>query len=129
MIKEFKEFIARGNVMDLAIGVIIGGAFGKIVASLVNDVIMPLVSLLLGGKSAAGLSIVLKQGATVEESIILNYGNFIQTLIDFFIIALVIFFLVKAINKARKPKPVEAAVVADPEDIVLLREIRDALKK
>jgi large conductance mechanosensitive channel len=102
MWKEFKAFVMRGNVMDLAVGVIIGGAFGKIVASLVNDVIMPLIGLLLGGVSFSTLSI------TIGEASI-NYGLFIQTMVDFLIIALVIFLLVKGMNNLKKkPEPVAA---------------------
>lgn len=130
MIKEFKEFIARGNVMDLAVGVIIGAAFGKIVASLVNDIIMPVITFVMGGQSAAGLAWVLKAGETPETTIAIHYGMFIQTLIDFLIIAFVIFLMVKAVNKLRRPAVVEEeAPAADPEEVVLLREIRDALKK
>jgi large conductance mechanosensitive channel len=99
MLKEFKEFVMRGNVMDLAVGVIIGGAFGKIVSSLVNDILMPLIGLILGGIDFSALSI------TVGDAKVM-YGNFIQVLIDFLIIALVIFLLVKGINKlAKKPAP------------------------
>ncbi len=102
MWKEFKAFVMRGNVMDLAVAVIIGGAFGKIVASLVNDIIMPLIGLLLGGISFSSLSI------TVGEAAI-NYGLFIQAIVDFLIIALVIFLLIKGLNSLKKkPEPVEA---------------------
>lgn len=102
MWKEFKTFVMRGNVMDLAVAVIIGGAFGKIVASLVNDIIMPLIGLLLGGVSFSSLSI------TVGEAAI-NYGLFIQAIVDFLIIALVIFLLVKGLNSLKKkPEPVAA---------------------
>lgn len=128
MLKEFKTFLSQGNVMDLAVGMIIGAAFGKIVASLVNDVIMPVIAYLMGGKSAAALSFVLKQGATPEETVAINYGLFIQTIIDFVIIAFVIFMLIKAVNKVRKPK-VEEAPAGPSEDVLLLREIRDSLKK
>ncbi|MEW6284618.1 MAG: large conductance mechanosensitive channel protein MscL [Chloroflexota bacterium] len=101
MLKEFKEFAMRGNVMDLAIAVIIGGAFGKIIASLVNDVLMPLIGLLLGGLDFSGLA--LKVG---EASI--NYGLFIQAVVDFLIVAFVIFLLVRTMNKMKKPEPVAA---------------------
>lgn len=101
MLKEFKDFVMRGNVIDLAVAVIIGGAFGKIVASLVNDIIMPLIGLLLGGVNFSGLAV------TVEEAVI-KYGQFIQTIVDFLVIAFVIFLMVKGINKMRKPAPAPA---------------------
>lgn len=98
MLKEFKDFAMRGNVMDLAIAVIIGGAFGKIIASLVNDVLMPLIGLLLGGLDFSGLAI------TVRDASI-NYGLFIQAIVDFLIVAFVIFMLVRAMNRMKKPEP------------------------
>lgn len=98
MLKEFKDFAMRGNVMDLAVAVIIGGAFGKIIASLVNDVLMPLIGLLLGGISFSNLSI------TVNEAVI-AYGLFIQAIVDFLIVAFVIFLLVRAMNRMKKPEP------------------------
>jgi len=101
MIKEFKDFVMRGNVLDLAVAVIIGGAFGKIVASLVNDVLMPLVGILLGGVNFTDLQI------TVGTAII-KYGAFIQTIVDFLIVAFVIFMIVKAANKMKKPAPAPA---------------------
>lgn len=101
MLKEFKDFAMRGNVMDLAIAVIIGGAFGKIIASLVNDILMPLIGLLLGGLDFSGLA--LKVG---EASI--NYGLFIQAIVDFLIVAFVIFLLARTLNKMKKPEPVAA---------------------
>ena len=118
-IKEFKEFAIQGNVMDLAVGVIIGGAFGKIIASLVNDIIMPLIGSLLG-KNFSELTATIN-GAT------LKYGIFIQTVVDFLIIAFVIFLLVKAMNKIKKPVVEETP--AEAEELKLLREIRDSLKK
>lgn len=130
MIKEFKEFISRGNVMDMAVGIIIGGAFGKIIASLVNDVIMPVVGLLTGGTNVSNMFITLKKGATPETSVLLKYGSFLQAIIDFLIIAFVIFLMIKAMNKLRrKQEVVEEAAPVTPEDILLLREIRDSLKK
>jgi large conductance mechanosensitive channel len=122
--EEFKAFAIRGNVIDLAVGVIIGGAFGKIVASLVNDVLMPIVSLLFGGAKFTELK------ATVGGAEIL-YGNFIQNIFDFLIIALVIFIMIKNINKMKK-KEVEAAPAAPPaptKEELLLTEIRDILKE
>lgn len=102
MLKEFKDFAMRGNVMDLAIAVIIGGAFGKIIASLVNDILMPLIGLLLGGLNFSGLAF------TVNEASI-NYGLFIQAVVDFLIVAFVIFLLVRTMNKMKKPAPAAAA--------------------
>ncbi|GAD06529.1 Large-conductance mechanosensitive channel [Porphyromonas crevioricanis] len=133
-IKEFKEFAMKGNVMDMAVGIIIGGALGKIVSSLVEDVIMPPVGMLLGNVNFSDLRVVLR-GATVEAGetipeVAIRYGAFLQTAIDFLIIALAIFLMIKAINKfKRKEEPVEEASVAPAEDIRLLSEIRDLLKK
>ena len=130
-VKEFREFISKGNVMDLAIGVIIGGAFGKIVASLVNDVIMPIVGLILGGNRVDNLTILLKNTGNAETDVVLRYGAFLQNIIDFVIIALVIFIVIKAINKMKRKEVVEE-VVEEPvisEEVLLLREIRDNLKK
>lgn len=101
MLKEFKDFAMRGNVMDLAVAVIIGGAFGKIIASLVTDILMPLIGLLLGGLNFSGLAI------TVRDASI-NYGLFIQSVVDFLIVAFVIFLLVRTINKTKKPAPAAA---------------------
>ncbi len=132
-IDEFKAFALKGNVVDMAVGVIIGGAFGKIVTSLVNDIIMPAVSVLTGGmQNFAELSVKL---GTAEDAPVLKYGNFCQTVIDFLIIALSIFFAVRLICSLRakskeEPKPAEPPAPAPtPEDILLLREIRDALRK
>lgn len=125
MIKEFKAFISRGNVIDLAVGVIIGGAFGKIVSSLVNDVIMPLVGIILGGLKFTDLTV------TVGEASI-AYGLFIQSVVDFFIIALCIFLIVKLINKFRRKKEEESVKAPEPpapsREETLLTEIRDILK-
>lgn len=137
LIKEFKEFALKGNVMDMAVGVVIGGAFGKIVSSLVADIIMPLVGALLGNVDFSKLAVTLRQAVMEGEEVIrpavtLTYGNFIQTAVDFLIIAICIFFVLKGINKMSKkkeepaPEPAEPVV---PEDIQLLREIRDSLKK
>ena len=120
MLQEFKAFAMKGNVVDLAVGVIIGAAFGKIVASLVEDVIMPLVGTLLGGVNFSGLAITV-------GSATLKYGKFIQTCLDFLIIAWAIFIAVKLINRLRKEEP--AAPAAPPKQEVLLEEIRDILKK
>jgi large conductance mechanosensitive channel len=129
---EFKEFISRGNVMDLAVGVIIGGAFSKIVTSLVNDIVMPFIGFITGNVNVAELKIVLRPGDTANNisELVFRYGAFIQTVIDFLLIALVIFFLVKGINALRrKKKEAPAAPAAPPEDIRLLTEIRDLLKE
>ncbi len=121
MLKEFLAFIKKGNVVDLAVAVIIGGAFGAIVTSVVNDLIMPLIGIILGGVSFAELKAVV---GTAE----LTYGNFIQALVNFLIIAFVLFLVIKAMNAMKKPEP-PAAPPAKAADIVLLEEIRDLLKK
>ena len=132
MMTEFKEFAMRGNVIDLAVGVVIGAAFGKIVTALVDKVIMPPLGLLIGGVDFAKLGIVLKE-ATVDAAgkevpaVVLAYGEFINALVQFVIVAFAIFLVVKAINRLHK-KPAEAPA-ATPEDILLLREIRDTLRK
>lgn len=132
MASEFKEFIAKGNVADLAVGVVIGAAFGKIVTTLVDKVIMPPIGLLIGGVDFSKLGITLKE-ATVDAAgkevpaVVLAYGEFINAMIQFVIIAFAIFLVVKAINRMRKP--VEAAPAGPTEDVLLLREIRDSLKR
>ena len=132
MMTEFKEFAMRGNVVDLAVGVVIGAAFGKIVTALVDKVIMPPLGLLIGGVDFAKLGIVLKE-ATVDAAgkevpaVVLAYGEFINAIVQFVIVAFAIFLVVKAINRMRKPA--EEAPAATPEDVLLLREIRDSLKK
>lgn len=129
--KEFKEFISKGNVMDLAVGVIIGGAFGKIIASLVNDVLMPLIGIILGGNRIDNLSILLKNTGNPETDVVLRYGAFLQNIIDFLIIAFAIFILIKTINKMKRQKTVEETEVEPviSEEVLLLREIRDHIKK
>jgi len=130
MMKEFKEFAVKGNMIDMAVGIVIGGAFGKIIASLVTDVIMPPIGLLLGGVDFSNLSIVLKEATEAAEAVTLNYGVFISTLVDFTIIAFAIFMVIKAINSAKKKeeeKPVEPPKPS--EEIMLLKDIRDSLKK
>lgn len=130
LMKEFKEFAMRGNVIDLAVGVIIGAAFGKIVSSLVADVIMPPLGLLIGGIDFSNLSVLLKEGATPEANVFLRYGKFIQTIVDFLIVAWAIFMAIKGINTLqRKKAEAPAAPAAPPADVVLLTEIRDLLKK
>ena len=139
MMKEFKEFAMKGNVMDLAVGVIIGGAFGKIVDSVVKDLIMPLVSALMGGQlDFSGLFIVLGNvppgtAMTLDalkkaQVPVFAYGNFITILVNFILLAFIIFMMIKQMNRLRKAEP-PAPPPAEPEDIVLLREIRDSLKK
>ena len=131
MISEFKEFISRGNVVDLAVGVVIGAAFGKIVTALVDGIVMPIVGVALGGISVSDWKFVLKPetvdaaGKKVAE-VAVRYGVFIQTLIDFLIIAFVIFLALKAYNRLRRPAA--AAPAAPPEEVLLLREIRDSLR-
>ena len=119
--QEFKEFALRGNVMDLAVGVIIGAAFGKIVASLVEDIVMPLIGTMLGGLNFSALS--MQVGAAT-----IKYGKFIQTGVDFLLIAIVIFFAIKAINRMKREEEKPAAPAAPPRQEVLLEEIRDLLK-
>ncbi|MDH4095920.1 MAG: large-conductance mechanosensitive channel protein MscL [Betaproteobacteria bacterium] len=121
MLQEFKSFAMKGNVVDLAVGVIIGAAFGKIVSSLVGDVIMPLVGVLVGGVNLTGLAV--KVGSAT-----LSYGKFLQTCLDFVIIAWAIFVAVKLINRLRREEPAPAAPAEPPRQEVLLAEIRDLLK-
>jgi len=137
-INEFKQFAMRGNVVDMAVGIIIGGAFGKIVSSLVSDVLMPPLGLLIGGVNFTDLKITLKQ-ATVDAAgaitpaVTLNYGNLVQVIFDFIIVAFAIFLMIKIMNRLNQKN--EATVTKSttppptPEDVTLLREIRDLLKK
>jgi len=130
MMSEFKSFAMRGNVMDMAVGIVIGGAFGKIVSSFVNDVLMPPIGMLMGGVDFKDLSVVLKEASGDVAAVTLNYGSFIQTVVDFLIIAFAIFMVVKAMNNLKKKE--EEAPAAPPKpsnEEVLLAEIRDALKK
>ncbi|MPZ42643.1 MAG: large conductance mechanosensitive channel protein MscL [Betaproteobacteria bacterium] len=134
IIQEFREFAIKGNMVDLAVAVIIGAAFGKIIDSLVKDIIMPLIGLLLGGVDFKHLFITLGSAsyATLAEAekagaAVLRYGTFLQTLVDFLIIAWVIFLVIKAINRMKREQP--PAPAAPPEEVVLLREIRDAVRK
>ena len=127
--KEFKEFAMRGNVIDLAVGVIIGGAFGKIVSSFVGDVIMPPLGLLIGGVDFTDLTLVLKEATASTPVVLFRYGTFIQTVVDFLIIAFAIFVAIKGINQLKRKE--EAAPAAPPKpstEEVLLGEIRDLLK-
>ncbi|HOW10464.1 MAG TPA: large-conductance mechanosensitive channel protein MscL [Bacteroidales bacterium] len=130
ILDEFKAFAMKGNMVDMAVGIIIGAAFGKIVSSLVNDIIMPPIGLLLGGVNFTDLKLVLKAANETVPAVTWNYGNFIQVVIDFLIVAWAIFMLVKAMNAAKKKE--EAAPAAPPaptKDQALLTEIRDLLKK
>ncbi|BCW89093.1 Large-conductance mechanosensitive channel [Alphaproteobacteria bacterium SO-S41] len=138
MIKEFRDFILRGNVLDLAVGIIIGAAFTAIVTSLVSDMIMPPIGLALGGVDFSNLFIQLSGRDTLYTVLAdaqkagvatLNYGLFINAAVKFLIVAFAVFLLIKAANRLMPKKPVEAPVAVTPEDIILLREIRDSLKK
>ncbi len=129
MMSEFKEFAVKGNVVDMAVGIIIGAAFGKIVSSFVGNVIMPPIGLLLGGVNFSDLAYTLKEAVGETPAIVIGYGAFIQTIVDFIIIAFAIFMAVKAINSLKKKE--EEAPKAPPEpaaEEILLREIRDLLK-
>jgi len=134
MITEFKEFAMRGNVVDLAVGVVIGAAFGKIVTALVDHVIMPPIGLLIGGVDFSDLAITLK-AATVDAAgevvpaVEIGVGEFINALVQFVIVAFAIFMVVKAINRLNRKDPEPEAPAETPEDVLLLREIRDALKR
>lgn len=133
ILQEFKDFAVKGNVVDMAVGVIVGGAFGKIVSSFVADVAMPPLGVLLGGVNFSDLSITLKDAVGETPAVVLAYGKFLQTVIDFTLIALAVFLAVKSINAMkRKQEEAPAAPAAPPPpsaDIVLLTEIRDLLKK
>ncbi len=129
IVDEFKAFAMRGNVIDMAVGIVIGGAFGKIVSSFVADVIMPPIGLLLGGANFTDLTYTLKEATDEAAAVTLNYGQFVQTLVDFLIIAVAIFMVIKAMNTLKKKE--EAAPAAPPpppKQEVLLEEIRDLLK-
>lgn len=129
-IKEFREFAMRGNVVDMAVGVIIGGAFGKIVSSLVADIFMPVLGVLTGGIDFKDLKFVLKGAVGEVPAVTLNYGAFIQNVLDFIIIAFAIFLMIKALNKLKNQKPAEPTEPPKPSNQeVLLTEIRDLLKK
>lgn len=129
MLKEFKEFALKGNVVDLAVGVIIGAAFGKIVSSLVNDILMPILSILTGGINFSDLKIILRNANNTKHlaEVSLNYGMFIQNIIDFLIIAFSIFLMVKTMNKLTRKKPKEEVKNKTQEEI--LTEIKDILKE
>ena len=137
MLQEFKKFAMRGNVVDMAVGIIIGASFGSIVKSLVDNVIMPPIGLLLGNVDFSNMFFVLKQGTTPEPytsiaaakavgAVTLNYGLFVNAIVSFLIVAFAVFLLIRALNKLKHEEP---PAVATPEDVLLLREIRDSLKK
>ena len=130
LVDEFKAFVMRGNVVDMAVGVIIGGAFGKIVTSLVNDIFMPIIGMVLGNVDFTSLEIKLGEPVEGAEQAAIRYGMFIQEIVNFLIIALCIFMVIKLINKAKKKKDEEPAPAPEPtKEEVLLTEIRDALNK
>ncbi|MFV0276718.1 MAG: large-conductance mechanosensitive channel protein MscL [Parahaliea sp.] len=138
MISEFKEFAVKGNVVDMAVGIIIGGAFGTIVKSLVDDVIMPPIGMLLGGVDFSNLFLVIKgdgnyqtiQQASADGAVTINYGLFANNVLSFLIVAFAVFMLVKAINTLRRKQEEAPAAPPEPsEDTLLLRDIRDSLKK
>ena len=130
LVDEFKAFVMRGNVVDMAVGVIIGGAFGKIVTSLVNDIFMPIIGMVLGNVDFTSLEIKLGEPVEGAEQAAIRYGMFIQEIVNFLIIALCIFMVIKLINKVQKKKEEEPAPAPEPtKEEILLTEIRDALKK
>lgn len=130
-VKEFKEFAMRGSVVDLAIGVVIGAAFGKIVTSMVDDLIMPVIGFITGGIDFSEMKYVIKDADPVNEiaAVSVNYGNFINTVVQFLIIAFVIFLVIKGINTLKRNQPAEAAPAGPTKEEALLMEIRDLLKK
>jgi large conductance mechanosensitive channel len=130
VLQEFKTFAMRGNVIDMAVGVVIGGAFGKIVSSLVADIVTPPLGLLVGGTNFSNLKITLSEAVGDTPAVVIAYGKFIQTTLDFVLIAAAIFALVKAINMLKRPEPAPAPAAPPPipDDIKLLTEIRDLLK-
>jgi len=128
LLKEFKEFAVKGNVIDMAVGIIIGAAFGKVVSSVVSDVIMPPIGLIIGGVDFSNLAITLKAAADGKEAVLLSYGKFIQTTVDFTIIAFAIFMMIKAINTLKRQEEAKPDPTPTKEEL-LLTEIRDLLKK
>jgi len=128
IVKEFKEFAVKGNVVDLAVGVIIGAAFGKVVTSFVADVIMPPIGLALGGVNFTSLQITLKEAFEKQPAVALRYGSFLQTAFDFLIVAVAIFMMVKLINRLKRQEAAAPTPAAPTKDQVLLEEIRDALR-
>jgi large conductance mechanosensitive channel len=130
LVDEFKSFAMKGNVVDMAVGIIIGAAFGKIVSSLVSDIIMPPLGLLIGGVNFTDLKLVMKAATDAGPAVTWNYGNFLQVIFDFIIVAFAVFLLIKGINAARKKEEAApAAPTAPSKEETLLSEIRDLLKK
>lgn len=130
MMSEFREFAMRGNVVDMAVGIVIGGAFGKIVSSFVNDVLMPPLGILIGGVDFKDLSLTLKAAAEGAQAVSLNYGTFIQAVVDFLIVAFAIFMMIKAMNALKKKEEEKPAEPPKPSaEVALLGEIRDLLKR
>jgi large conductance mechanosensitive channel len=127
VLKEFKEFAVKGNVIDLAVGLVVGAAFGKVVTSVVADVITPPLGLIIGGVDFTNLKLVLREAVDGKPPVTLNYGSFLQTMFDFVIVAFAIFLVVKAVNRFKRQAP--PPPVAPPEEVVLLTQIRDALVK
>lgn len=129
MLQEFKKFALRGNVIDLAVGVIVGGAFGKIVSSLVNDVIMPMLGVITGKINVAALEWVIAPGLNGDQGLSVKYGQFLQATIDFFLVAISVFIAVKAINVFKKKQEETPQEVKPSREEILLTEIRDALRE
>jgi large conductance mechanosensitive channel len=128
LISEFKEFAMKGNVVDMAVGIVIGAAFGKIVSSFVNAIVMPALGWVIGGADFSQLGVTLGENAATGEPVVIQYGQFVQAAVDFLIIAAAIFMALKAINRLKKPEPA-AAPPPPPADVVLLTEIRDLLRQ
>lgn len=129
MLQEFKEFAVKGNAVDMAVGIIVGAAFGKIISSLVADVLMPPIGLLVGGVDFTKLAVTLKEASENTPAVTLNYGNFIQTLVDFTIVASAIFMVVQLINRLKKKEAAAPAAPKHSQEEQLLTEIRDLLKE
>jgi large conductance mechanosensitive channel len=131
IVSEFKAFAMKGNVVDMAVGIIIGAAFGKIVSSIVNDIIMPPLGLLIGGVNFTDLKFVMKAAIDNKPAVTLNYGNFLQVIFDFIIVAFAVFMVIKAMNAAKKKQEAALPVIppAPTKEEILLTEIRDLLKK
>jgi large conductance mechanosensitive channel len=133
-VDEFKDFAMKGNVIDMAVGIVIGVAFGRMVSSIVNDILMPPIGVLIGGVNFSDLKFIIKEASDKTPAVTINYGNFIQVVFDFLIIALSMFIVIKAMNVAKRKREKEAedekpAIVEEPKDLELLSEIRDLLRK
>jgi large conductance mechanosensitive channel len=133
-VDEFKDFAMKGNVIDMAVGIVIGVAFGRIVSSIVNDILMPPIGVLIGGVNFSDLKFIIKEASDKTSAVTINYGNFIQVVFDFLIIAFSMFIVIKAMNVAKRKREKEAeaekpAIVEEPKDLELLSEIRDLLRK